>query len=106
VRSNKSSDTFLQLLNLPCYILCHLLKIWIAAGVPYIVAVHLILSSELHQQKHESSSSSSNSIQFNLLMWRLNSARPIKIATTDTLQSSPSTTAQHLTQWHQIMVYR
>jgi len=44
-------------------------------------------------------------IQFSLLMWRLNSAGPIKIPTIDIPQSPPSTTAQHLTQWHQIMVY-
>ena len=47
-----------------------------------------------------------NIIQFNLLTWRLNSARPIKIPTTDIPQSPPSTTAKHVTQWSQIKFYR
>jgi hypothetical protein len=45
-------------------------------------------------------------IQFNLLTWKLNSAGPIKIPTTDILQLPPSTAAKHVTQWSQIKFYR
>jgi len=47
-----------------------------------------------------------NIIQFNLLTWKLNSAGPIKIPTTDIPQSPPSTTAKHVIKWSQSKFYR
>jgi len=79
------------------------------------VVVHPILSSKLHQLKKinnsnsissNNSNSNKNSIQFSLLTWKLNSAGPIKIPTTNIPRSPPSTTAQYVTQWPQIMIYR
>jgi hypothetical protein len=86
-----------------------------AAGVPYVLVVHPILSSELHQQKHKKlttatalavTTAATTAVQFNLSMWKLISAGPIKIPTTDIQQSPQSTIAKHVTQWSQTKVYR
>jgi hypothetical protein len=85
-----------------------------AAGVPYVLVVHPILSSELHQQKYKKliakalavTTAATTTIQFNLSMWKLIITEPIKLPTTDIPQTPHSTIAKHVTQWSQTNIYR